>query len=218
MTKIDFKIGDSVVVRPHVIDPGWKVNIGGWQGRICEINEKDNLIGIRWDSITLQQIPGDLIDQSTAEGMDWEIVFLHPEEVERTNPRDSESDVIQVFEYLEKQHNWSFLGEEGIRIQAVLAGVDEEDEFDAWYKHFQKVLQFPLDAVVYEWEEEWPLETDEKVKVLGLAGCDETYGVMVSIDHKRGKFVFPLADLEVIGKSSPYYQYVKDYVVYFANR
>ena len=34
----------------------------------------------------------------------------------------------------------------------------------------------------------------------------------------KSYYVFPLCDLEVLDKSSPYYQPVKDYAVWFANR
>lgn len=53
-----FKIGDSVRVRKGVLCPdNDAVCLAGWQGRIFEIEDRD-LIGIRWDSITLKNMPG----------------------------------------------------------------------------------------------------------------------------------------------------------------
>ena len=95
MTKINFKLGDSVVVKPDVTDPDLDVNIGGWQGRISEISEKDNLICISWDSLTLQQMSDDMIDQCEEEGLDWANMYLNPVEVELTSPRDSQKDSIE---------------------------------------------------------------------------------------------------------------------------
>ena len=54
MTQTKLQLDDSVIVKAHIEDPDLNINIGGWQGRILEINEKDNLICIRWDSITLR--------------------------------------------------------------------------------------------------------------------------------------------------------------------
>ncbi len=221
MTKINFKLGDSVVVKPDVIDPDLNVNIGGWQGRISEINQKDNIVCIAWDSLTLQQMSSDLIDQCEEEGLDWTNMYLNPEEVELTTSRDSQKEVKEIVERLENEHNWSFLGEEGRRIQAVLANVEDDDDwaaFEAWEEHFGKVLKFPFEAEVSEPQERGPLRTGDSVTVLGLEGNEDLYGVLASLRHKRKKYVFPLCDLEVADKRSSNYQSVKDYAVWFANR
>ncbi len=54
--KLNYKIGDSVVVRPGVKEPDLEMfTIGGWQGRVLEIDadsDKENiLITIEWDSL-----------------------------------------------------------------------------------------------------------------------------------------------------------------------
>ena len=61
-----FKIGDSVMVKKGGIDPDYGNDIGGWQGRICEIddNTKKPLVSIEWDSITLKNMPHQLIEKS----------------------------------------------------------------------------------------------------------------------------------------------------------
>lgn len=221
MTQINLKLGDSVVVRPNVEDPDLNIKIDGWQGRVSEVRPTDDLICISWDSLTLKQIPGETIDQCEEEGLDWAQMYLLPTDVELTNPRDSEEDVEEVIEFLENKHSWSFLGEEGKRIQAVLAKAEDSSEwaaFGAWEDHFEKVLKFPFEAEVSEWQERGPLRSGDKVKVGGLEGSEDLYGVLVSLRHGRNKYVFPLCDLEVIDKSSSNYQPVKDYAVWFANR
>lgn len=221
MAKINLKEGDSVVVKPNVKDPDLNVNIGGWQGRVSEIREKDNLICIDWDSLTLKQIPGETVDQCEEEGLDWARMYLHPEEVERTSPRDSEDDVEEIIGLLENKHGWSYLGEEGKRIQAVLANAEHGGDwaaFEAWETHFEKVLRFPFEAEVSEWQKRGPLQAGDRVKVLGIEGSEDLYGLLVALRHKRRKYVFPLCNLEVLDKSSSNYQPVKDYAVWFANR
>lgn len=220
MAKLNFKCRDSVVVKPNVSDPDLNIKIGGWQGRVSEINENDDLICIDWDSLTLKQMPSETIDQCEEEGLDWAKMYLHPKEVELTSPRDSEEDVEEAIEFLESKLGWSFLGEEGKRIQAVLDKAEDGSElaaFEAWEEHFQQVLKFPFEAEVSEWQERGPLRTGDKVKVLGIEGSEDLYGILVSLRRERRKYVFPLCDLEVVDKSSSNYRPVKDYAVWFAN-
>lgn len=221
MAQNKLKLGDVVKVRPNLEDPDLKLNIGGWQGRVFEINEEDNLICIRWDSLTLKEMPSETIDQCEEEGLSWSEMYLYPTDVELTTARDSEEDVEEIIEFLEEKHSWSFLGEEGKRIQAVLAKARERGEwaaFDAWEEHFQQVLTFPFEAEVSEWQERGPLRTGDRVTVSGLEGWEDLYGLLVALRQKRRTYVFPLCDLEVLDKSSANYQPVKDYVVWFANR
>ncbi len=219
MIKIKLKLGDSVVVKPNIKDPDLNINMGGWQGRVSEIGEED-LICINWDSVSLKQMPGKTIDQCEEEGLDWATMNLYPADVELTSPRDSEDEVAEVIEFLQDKHAWSYLGEEGKRIQAVLAKAEDSSEwaaFEAWEEYFERVLKFPFRAEVSEWQERSPLRTGDKVKVLGIEDLVDLYGILVTLRHKRSKYVFPLCDLEVIGKSSSNYQPVKDYVIWFAN-
>ena len=148
-------------------------------------------------------------------------MYLNLEEVELATPMDSQKEVKAIAERLENEHNWSFLGEEGRRIKAVLGNIEDDDgwaAFEAWEEHFGKVLKFPFEAEVSELQERGPLRAGDTITVLGLEGSQDLYGVLVSLRHKRRKYVFPLCDLEVTDKRSSNYQPVKDYAVWFANR
>lgn len=221
MAQPKLQLGDVVVVKPNVEDPDLNINIGGWQGRVSEISEEDNLVCIDWDSLTLKQMSDEIIDQCEEEGLDWSRMYLSLDEVQPTSARDSEDEVEEVVEFFESKHSWSYLGEQGKRIQAVLEKAEYESdwaEFEAWEEHFQQVLKFPFEAEVAEWQDRGPLRTGDEVKVLGIEGSEDLYGILVSLRHKRRKYVFPLCDLEVSDKTSSNYQPVKDYVVWFANR
>lgn len=221
MAQNKLKIGDVVKVKPDLEDPDLKVNIGGWQGRVFEINEEDNVICIRWDSLTLKEMAGEIIDRCEEEGLSWSEMYLYPTDVALTTARDSEEDVDEIIDFLEDKHGWSFLGKQGKRIQAVLDKAKERNEwavFDAWEAHFQRALTFPFRAEVSEWQERGPLRGGDRVKVLSLQAWDDLYGILVTIRQERGNFVCPLCDLEVLDKSSANYQPVKDYAVWFANR
>jgi hypothetical protein len=88
---VELNIGDSVVVKSGVLDPDFEIDIGGWQGRIEEIDDKTAFI--RWDSITLQKMPFGIIIRCENENLDWALMTLNIDEISITTARDSESDV-----------------------------------------------------------------------------------------------------------------------------
>ena len=59
----NFKIGNSVKVKSNVKDTDFNISIEDWQGRISEIIASDNVVSIKWDSITLQNMPSSIIDE-----------------------------------------------------------------------------------------------------------------------------------------------------------
>lgn len=68
--------------------------IGSYQGRVFEIEE--DIIGIRWDSVTLKQLPQEYIKHSEEDGLDWAKMYLSSNEIESAYPRDSEETADQV--------------------------------------------------------------------------------------------------------------------------
>lgn len=217
----EFKAGDSVMVKPGTVDPDLGFEIGGWTGKIAEEPGQDNLVLISWDSVTLQNMPDSAIEQCEEQGLDWTRMYLEAQEVELTTPRDTEEDVAQVIEGLQKKHAWSWVGEEGRRIQQVLADVDADDEMatlEAWEDHLEESLTFPFAAEIDEWQERGPLQAGDRVKVTGIGLVDDLYGIIVDVRHERIKYAFPLCDLAVVDEDSPNHQIVADYRVWFANR
>jgi hypothetical protein len=220
----EFKAGDSVVVKAGVVDPDFGTDMGGWQGRIVDTDssgQEGPLVTIRWDSITLKQMPGSLIEQCEEQGLGWTEFVLLTSEVERTTPRDTEQDAERVSEELARQHAWSHLGEQGRRIGQALASVDPEDEVDemyAWEEYLEDHLTFPFEAEVYEPQDRGPLQAGDRLKVTGITLADDLYGVIVDVWRGRRKYAFHLCDLDVVDENSPNHQLVKDYRVWFANR
>jgi hypothetical protein len=163
----DFKIGDLVIVNPNTKDLDLGIDIGGWQGRVKEISERYDSIIVAWDSLTLKQMPGEAIDKCEEDGLDWRTYGLSPQDVALTSPRDHADDAEDAIRLLESKHGWSYLGEEGKRIQAALAKVDSDDKwaaFEAWDAYFKQTLTFPFEAEVSEWQDRGPLRTGEKVR------------------------------------------------------
>jgi len=225
MTQKDFPIGQSVVVKPGAIDPDYGYDLTGWQGRVVEnhyVDEKNNLcVTITWDSITLKQIPDGMIERCEEDGLDWSSMGLYASEVAPTSPRDEIHQVERVKANIEDAHQMDHLGEQGRRMQQVLNSADRKGEmgrFKAWEEYLKANLTFPFEAEVSELQERGPIRAGERVSVLGLEIVDDSYGIIVSIKTQRGRYDFPLCDLEALPDTSPNYRPLNDYVVWFANR
>ncbi len=220
----DLKVGDSAVVKTGVTDPDFGTDLGGWQGRITEIHhskQEGELVTIRWDSVTLKQMPGSLIEQCEERGLDWAEYVLLADEVERADPRDSEQDTAQVARKLAAEYAWSYLGAQGRRIGRVLAGVDYYDVMaclHAWEAYLAEHLAFPFEAEVNEPRDQGPLEGGDRLKVTGITLVDDLYGLIVDAWRGRRKYAALLCDLAVVDERSPNHDLVQDYRVWFANR
>ena len=216
-----FKIGDSVAVKAQVTDPDFGFDIGGWQGRISEIQADDHLVCIDWDSQTLKKMPGNFITQCEEQGFGWEQLYLEMTEVEPAEARDTPAEVARVYGQLQDKHAFDHLGPEGVGIRKVLANVDSNNEtaiWHAWKQHLQTCLSFPFEAGIAEVQERGSLQAGQKVMVQGMLSVDDLYGILVAVKRDGQIYHFPLCDLEVANLKSANYQPVKDYVVWFANR
>lgn len=216
---VRFKVGDSVVVKPGIQDEDFDIDIGGWQGRIIEITA-DEMLNVEWDSVTLRQMPPAYIENSEEEGLVWGQYYLAPDDVEPVPARDKHTDVGQVSSELFAQHSWVSLGDEGRRIQAVLAKVSPRDEwgaFEAWQEALSNTLQVPFEAEISE-PQRGPLRQGDRVIVKDIDDVVDLYGILAAVKHAKGRYQIPLCDLEVTDPKSPNYLPVKDYAVWFANR
>ncbi len=216
-------VGDSVIVKPGVMDADFDVEIGGWQGRITEIapGGDQEMVMVAWDSLTLRDVPDWTIEQSMVQGLAWTKYRIKASDVALTTPRDTEEDVAQVVEELSRKFAWSWLGEEGSRINHILSGIDPRDEmalFRAWETYLKEHLSFPFEAEIFEPQRRGPLGAGDRVKVLGISLVADLYGIIVEVRRGRRKYELPLCDLEVVDEDSPNYQPVSDYSLWFANR
>jgi hypothetical protein len=220
----DLKIGDCIVVKLGVKDPDYGIDIGGWQGRITEIESYQPgqvTIMFQWDSLSLKRMPVSAIRRSEEEGLDWTTMGLYPEEVEPAKPRDTQADVDAVIEELSAVHAWVYLGKQGGRIKQILRKVDEDDDleaFEAWQEYLEAHLKLPFDAVVSEYQDRGPLQAGDQVIVVGFEGSEDLYGVLVIIKAGRNSYVFPLCDLKAVNEKSANFTLTDDYAVWFANR
>ena len=220
----DLKVGDCIVVKSGVKDPDYGIDIGNWQGRITEIEfyqPGQVTIMFQWDSLSLKRMPVSAIRRSEERGLDWTTMGLYPEEVERSEPRDTQADVDALIEELSAEHAWDYLGKQGQRIHKALQDVDADDDleaFKAWQEYLEAYLKLPFDAAVSESQERGPLRFGDQVKVVGFEGVEDLYGVLVNLKAGRNSYVFPLCDLKAVNEKSSNYTLTDDYAVWFANR
>lgn len=220
------KIGDSVVVRQGVKEPDFEeFEIGGWQGRVIEIDtdsDKDNvLITIEWDSLTLFQMPSDYVEQSEIDGFDWSSMVLYDSDLVNSVSRDKKENVEMAKEKLSNKYYWASLGQEGLRISKILHGVDPQNEMKClqkWVEYLDNELTFPIHAIVSDSEDNRLIKSGDKVIIKSLPHIVDMYGVIASIRLNGKKYEFPLCDLEVIDKALTDYQLIEDYSIWFANR
>lgn len=215
-----FQLGDSVRFKDGQQDEESGTEIGGWQGRITEINEKHKVLLIEFDSVTLRSMPREYLEECEEAGLGWSEYYIGFDDVEAVEPRDKKWDVKAAIAELSNSVAWVYLGEEGRAINAILAGADNEyEQMEAWEKHLQHALSFPFDAEVSEWQKPGSaLQAGQKVRVMGIDELDEWYGILVKVKKGRRGYIFPLCDLEVTSVNSPNHDPVQLYSVWFANK
>jgi hypothetical protein len=224
--KSNLKIGDSVVVKQGVKEPDLEeFEMGGWQGRITDIDTKLNkdhiLITIEWDSLTLVQIPSDYIVQSEIDGFDWSGLVLYDSDLEKSVPRDKKENVKKAKDKLSDECYWASLGEQGLRISKILHGVNPHNEMKSlqkWVDHLDKELTFPIQAIVTESEDDWLIKSGDIVLIKSFTHIVDMYGIIAKIRLNGKKYEFPLCDLEVIDKTQANFQLIDDYRTWFGNK
>ena len=167
-----FNVGDSVIVKKGVIDPDYSDDIGGWQGRIYEIDDNASkpLVSIEWDSLTLKNMPHQLIEKSEKDGLQWTEMLLYVDEIELTQPRDKQEEIPVTIENLKRElkleENDEFEEDEYDdqmkRIQNILGVKNEEemtvdgDNLKKYYKYLNTNIDFSVSVTGVEdfhWEE-----------------------------------------------------------------
>lgn len=78
----DIQVGDFVKVKNEIMCPDMEgLCIGGWKGKVIEITE--GLVCIEWDDITIENMPNYFIEQSDDEGLEYRLMYLYMNEVEK---------------------------------------------------------------------------------------------------------------------------------------
>lgn len=111
LDEAEFDLGAAVVVKAGTKDPDTGYDLGGWQGRITDIIEEDDeepLATIEWDSQTLNNTPAWIFEQCVKEELNWAVINLSLDDLERTAPRDTPADVSTARAQLNQQYGTAF--------------------------------------------------------------------------------------------------------------
>jgi hypothetical protein len=218
------RIGDQVIVNQGIKHPDNENYISGYQGRIINLDEKENLVTIQWDSISLKNMPEQDIIECEKGGLDWSVMVLYKNEVTKIKYRDSKKDVKKARNDLQRKYYWYGFDDEGERIQKVIEnsdGGEDWNHFEAWLSFLQKSLTFPFSAIVVDWEDNKPFSNGDKIEIIGFSenAMHGKYGIMVKADKNGKRDTFPLCCIEAQGKKSRNLkQFVSDYSFWFTNR
>ena len=215
-----FKKGDIVKVKQGVIDPDFGDDIGGWQGKVSEVD--GDVVGIDWDRITLFKCPDKYIQRCEEDGLDWEQIYLSIGDVESAIPRITPANLTDIKETIQLKHQWDHLGESiSKRIHEVLNNTNIADEYammGAWEQYLSENLSFPFDAEITDEQDSVPLQRGDKTRIHSIIATDDHYGIIMKLEQGKKGFDFPLCSIRVTDKSSNNYQIVDDYSVWFSNR
>jgi hypothetical protein len=190
-----FNIGDSVVAKKGATDPDYGNDIGGWQGRIFEIDDDASkpLVCIKWDSITLKNMPHQLIERAAKDDLIWTEMCLYIDEIELTKPRDKQEEIpvtienlkreldlkekYEIIEDLEDEIDYVEFEDQEERIQNILGVKNEEDmtvddkNLKKYYNYLKANIDFSVPVTGIEdfrWEEYYvfgPGDQDEYKKL-----------------------------------------------------
>jgi len=215
------KIGDTVKVKDDYIDRECDVDMSGWHGRIMEFFPKVGTALIAFDSITLQNMPPEYIEESEEEGLSWSEYGYDLADLCKVDPRDTTADVETTLNQIAHHYIFAHLGEEGREIRQIIQSVDplgNMSEIEIWQIFLEQNLKFPLAAVVEEWQDRGPLHSGDRVQIHAIETADEGYGLIVKLRRGRRQFHFPLCDLSVADTSSTDYNLIDLYRTWFTNR
>ncbi len=209
--------GDSLLVKPDVTDPVTGSALGGRQGRLITLYQKEDQLAIQWDSVTLKSLSPAEILKYEACGMPWSAIRLAVQDVLPTAARDREEDVVATRAALETQYSWLSLGEQGKRIRQIVNREEKHDFFSSlrvWHAYLEEHLAVPFMATVVEYQR-GPVKQGDEVKVIGMSILDDTSGTIVKVRQKRRVYHLPLHDIQATNAPAEIAQLIEDYAVWF---
>ncbi len=220
--KMEIKKGDSVRIKPGVTDPDYEYEISGWQGRVTNIDTDEiKIIEIAWDSVTLNQMPAELIEASIEEGFDFSLMWLNGNEVDLTEPRDLQQAVEQRIEALNEQFGYISSDEQSKNIAQILDSKDTciltgSEDF-SWEEPYVFGV---FDKEEYERLKKKRASYTDHFKLVKLEDIiDDLRGIMVKVKRIGDKkvFVLPLWDLETTDRKDKNQQLFVDYSYWMSN-
>jgi len=222
-SKSAFHIGSSVKVKPDFIIQELDLDISGWCGRVAEYNEDESTVLVKWDSLSLRKLPPEYIEECEQDGIAWDGIFLPANELMPTKPKDTPEERQEVYEKMSFHYFWTSFGEQGARIQTLLADIDPKDyqaALQKWMNHLNRNLKLPLEVQILEEivsQVSEIIQASKQLKLVNLDRVDDILGVIGLVETEDEQTVLPLFFLEVMDKDSINFRLLDDYNTWFAS-
>ena len=213
------QIGDTVRVKPGTIDPDFGFKIGGWHGQITEID--DDVVCIELDSISLSETPDKYITKCEIDDLNWTTIYLLLDEVELSERRDTEEELIAIRKQIQLNHEWDDLGDSGKIVSEVLKDINLSDNLaalNAWENYLKENLTFPLKAEISEYQDNEFLEPGDEIEVDGIVGNDESDGVIAKVIFETESYYFPISDIQFLDNTTKNSKVLAAYKAWIENR
>ena len=215
------KVGQYVRVKKGTKAPDFDDQLmDGWQGKVKEITKKDELIEIEWDVQTILDTPYQYLHDAISNGYDHEIMNLFISELEPAKERITtakDKNALYAKLYWIDFYNDQSIDE---AYAEIFKDVNLENEFamlKKWEEHLSNNLQFPFEVEVVE-TERGSLRFGTKFQLLAIADYDDMHGIFGIGKGEMGAINFPICNLEATDQKSDNYSFLRNYVVWFANR
>jgi hypothetical protein len=217
------KINDSVKVKLGVEDPDIEGNdLSGWQGRIVEIDAKNKLVTVAWDSVTLKNYSLELLMQTWDN--EFTLMVLGDDDLEPCEPRDTEAEAAKMQEWIMNWADFLSLFDTNATIYAEIFDkvnlTDEMQMYQIWHKHIEEALNEPIEAELID-ESFGDIREGCKLVIKELDEfIDDKYGILANCKTPKKKALLPLCCCEPLEKDedTEAEMLIRDYIVWFANR
>jgi len=235
---MSIRIGESIRVKPGINCPDYEsISISEWEGRV--INIEGDYFEIKWDSITLTQMPNSYIYDSLVEGVDYTTMYLELADFEVSKARDKMEDVRRVQANMERNNS---VDEIRKRISVILNADDErinDENLKTYFNYLKTKIVLPCIMTGMEdfsWEEPyllggWDEREYERLKKVKPSYTDifnflefetefdDGLGLIVKVrrESDNKKFSLPLWDLKTTEEDSKNAELISDYSSWMTN-
>jgi hypothetical protein len=239
---LKIKKGDSVRVKPGVLDPDYDHDLSGWQGRVLDIEtDGGTLIEIAWDSVTLNRMPAEIIEACIEDGFDYYSMWLGKNDVNLTGPRDSQQDVKKSIDTINEKYEYTSSDEQNKKFEKILDIWDlwvSEENHNRFLDYLAEHIKTPCvltGAENFSWEEPYLLgifdqteyeklkkerpSSADQFKLIRLEGIDDRWGILVKVRRISDKkiFIIPLWELKTADKKDRNHPFIDAYSNWMSN-
>ncbi|MCC6147133.1 MAG: hypothetical protein IT308_06145 [Anaerolineaceae bacterium] len=216
-----FEKYDIVKIKQGIIDLESGAELGGWLGRIVEFLEDDegDLVAyVRWDSVTLRNIPDDFFEYCRKNQVSGVDILIGVDALAPAYARDTIDEANWERTRILAKYFWPQIENYTENTLTALEAhkKDGGSVLQAWEEYLKTNLTFPLTAEI-KLQGKTIRQKKCKCIVQDLNGSEDTYGVAVFVEINGSFFVLPLTSIQV-ARNSEVYLALETYRFWFNNQ